>query len=315
MLNNEFIDVYRYTFPESTKFTRFGTRKDPNTNIIHVSASRIDYFFCSKDLINKVEDIYIEEEDVFNSDHRPITILIKSKAIPLYFTEEPFITRIDIGNNNKWKTSFKPCVTNLIQNSFPNPISNVTTQQDIEIHTKKITKVINTAIETTFPSKIIFPKERLDTAVPGYHDPKVTSLRHYKRIAIGAMKYLTNNINNDNIPITNELVEAINTLNAEVCLENYFIEITNPPAQILSNLTETAKHLDNKIHRVLTKIKRDNIKASVSNKLKKIENEPDKLFSLFRPPKRKKIEFVSKITDNNIKLLFKDDMVKEVEQN
>lgn len=73
LLSNGFIDTFRYLYPDEVKYSwwsyRFNSRKN-NTGW------RIDYFFISQNLKQKLKDAFILN-DVFGSDHCPVGIDIE----------------------------------------------------------------------------------------------------------------------------------------------------------------------------------------------------------------------------------------------
>ena len=71
-----FLDVFRFLNPNTRSFTRFGYEKDLEKNIKKVIATRIDYFLTGKQLLSKVNDISIFEEQLLQTDHRLVVLTI-----------------------------------------------------------------------------------------------------------------------------------------------------------------------------------------------------------------------------------------------
>lgn len=72
-LENWFIDVFRYFYPEKIQYTRWSMRAwARKTN----AGWRIDYFLISKDLISYVKDCIIYD-NILWSDHAPIWLFIE----------------------------------------------------------------------------------------------------------------------------------------------------------------------------------------------------------------------------------------------
>lgn len=121
ILHNGYIDIFRALHPEARKFSRYGSSKSQD-GTIHISGSRIDYFFISHSHISSVEDIYIDEYNTFESDHRAVTLILSSEEIPAYFREEPYTTRINTGDNAKWNNEFKNKLNEYVDRLFsPTP--------------------------------------------------------------------------------------------------------------------------------------------------------------------------------------------------
>lgn len=314
ILNNNYKDIFRILNPERRKFSRFGYSKDQDTGIQHTSASRIDYFFISTSWLNFIEDIHIdnEEDNTFNSDHRAITLTIQSEEIPPYLNEEPFMIRSHTKDKKRWNKEFSNLINNKIDKLLPGPVIPPSNKEEIESNTDKISEAISASLDELFPQKIVFPSDMDSILDPDKSDPKIIELRKYRITAQKALKIVTNSPNYNLSP---ELDHLINELNINVCHETYRIQLTNNKSELLANLHSTENHLDNKIHRILQSAKRTRIRKIVNDKLNNIKDEPGKLFTLFRTPRRKKIEMVSKIVDGKIKLLYDTNMVSEISQN
>ena len=75
LLNSGFIDTYRYFYPDKEEYSWWsymGKAREKNVGW------RIDYFICSKSIINKIKDPKIYTS-VFGSDHCPIGIEVDLK--------------------------------------------------------------------------------------------------------------------------------------------------------------------------------------------------------------------------------------------
>ena len=73
LLSNDFIDTFRYFYPEEVKYSWWSYRfKSREKNI----GWRIDYYIVSKRFIDKVENSLILNE-IKGSDHCPIELIIK----------------------------------------------------------------------------------------------------------------------------------------------------------------------------------------------------------------------------------------------
>jgi len=75
MLEMGYVDTFRYFYPEKIKYSwwsyRFNARKNN-------AGWRIDYFFVTKDLIDKgvIKEAFIDN-DVFGSDHCPVGLILE----------------------------------------------------------------------------------------------------------------------------------------------------------------------------------------------------------------------------------------------
>lgn len=72
LLEYNFIDTYRYKYPDTVKYTWWSYRFNARANN---AGWRIDYFVVSKSIIDKVEDSIIHNE-IMGSDHCPIELII-----------------------------------------------------------------------------------------------------------------------------------------------------------------------------------------------------------------------------------------------
>ena len=73
LLDNNFIDVFRHLYPNKIQYSWWSYRFNARLKGI---GWRIDYFICSKDLIQRVNDCIILD-DIYGSDHCPVLIDIK----------------------------------------------------------------------------------------------------------------------------------------------------------------------------------------------------------------------------------------------
>jgi len=72
LLNNGYIDTFRYLYPNVIKYSRWSYRFNARANN---AGWRIDYFIISSCLKNKLIDSKIDNE-IFGSDHCPIELII-----------------------------------------------------------------------------------------------------------------------------------------------------------------------------------------------------------------------------------------------
>lgn len=72
LLNNGYIDAFRYLYPEKIMYSWWSYRFKARENN---AGWRIDYFIVSKELISQVKDVIIHNE-IYGSDHCPIEIEI-----------------------------------------------------------------------------------------------------------------------------------------------------------------------------------------------------------------------------------------------
>ena len=75
LLKSGFIDIYRHFYPDKEEYSWWSYMGKARENNV---GWRIDYFICSKSIIDKVENPVIYT-DVFGSDHCPIGIDINLK--------------------------------------------------------------------------------------------------------------------------------------------------------------------------------------------------------------------------------------------
>ncbi len=75
LLANGYVDTFRYLYPDTTKYSWWSYRFNARANN---AGWRIDYFFVSKDIIEKgwVTDAFIEN-DILGSDHCPIGLTLE----------------------------------------------------------------------------------------------------------------------------------------------------------------------------------------------------------------------------------------------
>ena len=73
LLSNNFIDTYRYKYPNAVKYTWWSYRFNARANN---AGWRIDYFVVSDRIKDLIEDSLIHNE-IMGSDHCPISLIIK----------------------------------------------------------------------------------------------------------------------------------------------------------------------------------------------------------------------------------------------
>jgi exodeoxyribonuclease-3 len=73
LLNANFVDSYRYIYPEKIAYTWWSYMGNARQKDI---GWRIDYFIVSSDAKNKIKDAYIYK-DIYGSDHCPVGLEIK----------------------------------------------------------------------------------------------------------------------------------------------------------------------------------------------------------------------------------------------
>jgi exodeoxyribonuclease-3 len=71
-LAHGFVDAYRQLYPERVQYTWWTYRVDARARRV---GWRLDYFLVSASLMDRVEDVIIQEE-VLGSDHCPVTLLL-----------------------------------------------------------------------------------------------------------------------------------------------------------------------------------------------------------------------------------------------
>lgn len=75
-LENGFVDIYRYLYPERVQYTWWTYRLNARQRNI---GWRLDYFLISEALVPLVRDVIIHD-DVLGSDHCPVTLSIDNPA-------------------------------------------------------------------------------------------------------------------------------------------------------------------------------------------------------------------------------------------
>ena len=73
LLKNDFVDVFRYLYPDKVMYTWWSYRANARENNV---GWRIDYFIVSKRFIENVKDIKIHSE-ILGSDHCPIELVLR----------------------------------------------------------------------------------------------------------------------------------------------------------------------------------------------------------------------------------------------
>ena len=72
ILEHGFVDVFRHLYPQKVQYTWWTYRMNARERNV---GWRLDYFFVSSSLLNKVQDVLTNDE-VLGSDHCPVTLLI-----------------------------------------------------------------------------------------------------------------------------------------------------------------------------------------------------------------------------------------------
>jgi exonuclease III len=98
---NGYADIYKIWYPESRTFTCQGHTTDKSSKITHISASRIDYFLGSEDILGLVSNIAIEDGFKSDSDHCMMVMEVFSATIPFSPSLTPSFYRKNIKNKDK----------------------------------------------------------------------------------------------------------------------------------------------------------------------------------------------------------------------
>lgn len=101
LIDNGMVDAYRLLHPSKAAFTRYGTRHDKHANITHVSATRLDHFLISDNLIQTIKECHIIDKDVSDSDHRVIYLDLSSELTPPKYPQNTRTVHKHINDKNK----------------------------------------------------------------------------------------------------------------------------------------------------------------------------------------------------------------------
>lgn len=71
-LEHGFVDIFRERYPQKVQYTWWTYRYNARNNNV---GWRLDYFFVSEELSEKIKDIKIQD-DIFGSDHCPVTLYL-----------------------------------------------------------------------------------------------------------------------------------------------------------------------------------------------------------------------------------------------
>lgn len=71
-LDHDFVDIFRVRYPQKVQYTWWTYRVNARQRNI---GWRLDYFLVSASLVNRVEDIYIQD-DIPGSDHCPVSLIL-----------------------------------------------------------------------------------------------------------------------------------------------------------------------------------------------------------------------------------------------
>ncbi len=316
MINNGLIDVFRFLNPGKRKFTRFGLQNDKKTNLKHISASRIDYFLAGKDIVDQIAGISIHDNSVIDiSDHLMITLTIYSKKIPIALLQDSYFVKKDIKNKEKWSSEFKESTLKEVAGVFPHwEDLTITTNEDAEFVADEVTSIMSKASVNTFPSEIVVPKK------PPYfaYAPSLEMremLRARKKLT-GAIRFMYRSSRNKKFILDEKIVSVVELVNSKYCNKDMFkINLEDDYLNILKKLINTRKYISKKIHYIHIKYKQSNMTKAVKRIISEIGKHPEKVFRLINKSKRLKVEFVSKVENKQINLLFGKEMIEEIQNN
>ena len=153
-----FQDIFRLLNPHARSFTRFGFEKDVNKNIKKIVATRLDYFLTGKQLISKVNDITIFEEQILQTDHRLVVLEISLDStvckIPNPHNFSPFLRSFP---NNKfkkyWKKEFGESVLQQFEVQQLCEVHDIDTLEKINCVAEKFSLALFDAISNTLTWK------------------------------------------------------------------------------------------------------------------------------------------------------------------
>lgn len=234
------LDAFRNSRPEKIKFSRLSTRTDVKTGITHISASRIDHFLITDNLLNLLEDCDIVEDNLFASDHRLVKLNLSSDIIPPHPTQHLQESRKFFNNKGKWKNDFKDsvkkklCSLNIIPKS-----------SDPHSYINNLNKNINTllikAINENFPvySLPVINSNKLDP--PAKNIKEVLLYSKAQKIAKQAISFITPLVikKNKYAPILNEVLIKLISLNESYYKGTHEILLSASLSTILGKLEKT----------------------------------------------------------------------------
>ncbi len=316
LFDNGMVDTYRFLHPNKKAYTRFGTLTDNKTGVKHATASRIDYFLTSKDILDHVAGSFIHDNKIIDcTDHLMISIAVHSKRVPIALLQDSFVTRQGIKNSTKWKTTFKDNTFKCISGSLPHwKDTTVESILDADFLAGEVTSAISRALNESFPNKINVPTKW--TAVPKPSSRIFKSLNNSRKKISGAIRFMHKCMRRKHPSIDDGVKKLILDINKRYCKADKFrIDPEGDFFYILSKLEKTRRYIAKRLHRLFVINKATNISKIVKKILSKVESRPEKIFSLIGVHKRSKVEFVSRINNKQVELLFDKDMILEIQTN
>ena len=320
-----FQDIFRVLNPNTRSFTRFGYEKDLNNNIKKIVATRLDYFLTGKQLMNKVNDINIFEEQILQTDHRLVVLTLSSNLnmckIPTQNIFSPFLRSFPDNKNKKyWKKEFGESVMQQFEAQNIFEISkNLDSNDKIDQLAEKFSLALFDAVSATLTwksetSEFQPKKSILNNKLYG----KLKQARNLcRKINFSVFKILQSDENNQ------EQIEKV-SLNLKKLNEKLeFLQIT--PISEESEWTLVAFLLNKciqKITKTMTKLKKkcknEQIHQKVSQIIKNIDDDPDFVFKILNKKSKQQLKTIIH-TDKTTKQLSvisnPTDVKKSVQEN
>lgn len=317
IIKNGYHDVTRLFYPDSRIFTRYASYTDSNTATTHITASRIDYFLCSEEIINHIEDVSIHENIKTKSDHCIIAISLSADPIPL--PPSPPVSceyKKNIKDKKLWSTSFKDNLSNNFNRLYSSDLDfEIDPLNKANIASETIQKCFLEALDSTFPISTFIPLDPASYIInPGKHKKTKSTYKLYKKIT-GVTNYVFKNIKNNNFFLDSKAIDTIIDFNA--CLDpkkqvDYTLELHD----LFSKLSKLQSDIYANLREIIRLIKCKRIRKAVLKKLEHISKDPQKVFKIINYKIRKPVDVVSVITqDKKIKLVFEENMVNKIQNN
>lgn len=224
--------------------------------------------------------------------------------------------RANIKQKELWKTEFSQ---KLFENFFHNTSIDFsfadTPKEKINSATELIQKCYLDALDAVFPIKTYVPIDPASFIVnPSKHKKIKPQYKLYKKLS-GVIKYMHKLDYEELSNIDQVAKQTIDYINSQIDYKKH-VDPNLDFHTLLNELTKLQTDFYYLIRTNINNIKNKRMRKAVAKKLDAISKEPHKVFKIIHSSTRRPVDVVSVVTPNNdIKLLFENDIVDEIQGN
>ena len=275
LLDRGWTDTYRVLNPTKKSYSRVGSYTTQEKGTYH-TASRIDHILTRRRWINKLHEASIIETDECDSDHRLVTLALRSKNEVSRFVKSHITFRKGTKDKDKWIQ---------FQKNLPTPPPFTFNVND---NNEAFSSNILNTYNETFPEKTIHINNWHREA---FTKPEYKSIKKAKKLCYHISSHIKKVVWNGEEPNHELLTQYINNL---------------PPLSIripqeysndaISAATRMEKLLHKKAKSFLKRERAKHIKQKVDDIIKKIDGDGHNVFKVLR---NHEVEHTACIINNN----------------